>query len=466
MIGPFGERRDAPLFPAGASAAVKPDGPLPGLPRPVGVPTAISGDLLALPTTGQSRLLLALVGLVAAFIGWAAFAAVVEVTTGSGKVIPASRIQVVQNLEGGIVREILVREGQRVTEGDVIARIDPTIAGSSLGEAREKLQSLQALVIRLEAEIEGRALAFPEDLKRQRPDLIAHQREHFEVRRAELAAALNALSLQQQQRAQEIVELRARAASLGRSLEIAREEYGILKPLERQKAAARSEILASAQKVNDLEGQLQAAQLSLPRIEAARQEAADRREERLGAFRSDALQRLSAARTELASLGEASRSSEDKVARTTVRAPATGIVKAVHVTTPGQVIQPGHSLIEIVPLNDTLLIEAQVRPQDIAFLRPGQEALVKITAYDFSLYGGLKGRLEGIGADSTTNDKGDTYYLIRVRTDRAHIERGAEQLPIIPGMVAEVDIVTGSKTVLRYLMKPLTRIRENALTER
>jgi len=192
----------------------------------------------------------------------------------------------------------------------------------------------------------------------------------------------------------------------------------------------------------------------------------DRRNEKLSAFRGEALQKLSGARVELSALNETSKWSADKVNRTTVRAPVSGIVKTVHVTTTGQVVQPGSNLIEIVPLNDSLLIEAQIRPQDIAFVRPGQDAIVKVTAYDFSIYGGLKARVEQIGADSIATDKGDIYYLIRVRTDETFLKYGSETLPIIPGMVADVDILTGKKTVLSYLTKPLTRMRDVAMRER
>ncbi|MBV1693102.1 MAG: HlyD family type I secretion periplasmic adaptor subunit [Hyphomicrobiales bacterium] len=434
--------------------------------RPAAIPSAISADLMAFPSLVQRMLLLSMVSLVVVFVAWASLASVQEVTTGRGRVTPASKIQVVQNLEGGIVREVLVREGGIVREGDVLVRIDPTIAGSSLGEAREKLVGLTALIARLEAEVEGKPLQFPPEIVQARPDIVAYHREHHDSRRNEIEAATAAFDLQEKQRAQEIREVQSKIGTLRRALEIAEDELELIRPLERTRAASRSELLAAEAKANDIRGALQGAELSIPRLEAAVAEIGRRRAERLEAFRGEALQRLASARTEQAALGEASRGNEDKLARTTVRAPTAGVVKSVFVTTPGQVVQPGHSLAEIVPANDTLLVEAQVRPQDIAFLRPGQDALVKITAYDFALFGGLPAKVEHIGADSISTDRGDTYYLIRVRTDRAHLQHSSGNLPIIPGMVADVDVITGSKTVLGYLMKPLVRMRQSALRER
>lgn len=435
-------------------------------PRHAAVPTAVSADLLAPPPRGLSRLLKSLVALLGIAIGWASVASLEEVATGRGRVIPASKIQVVQTLEGGIVREILVREGAPVREGDVILRIDPTIAGSTLGEAQEKLIGLQALITRLEAEIEGKPLTFPQDLAERRPDVVTHQRNLYETRRRELEGALQALDSQARQRSQEIAEAEARLATLRRALELADEDLRMLRPLEKSRAASRAELLASEAKYNDISGTLRATELAIPRLKAALEESAGRRAERLESFQSDALQKLSAARVEFAALSEASRASQDRVARTTIRAPATGVVKTVNVTTIGQVIQPGHNVVEIVPADDTLLVEAQVRPQDIAFLRPGQDAIVKLTAYDFSLYGGLRARVEQIGADSVTTDKGESYYVVRVRTEAGNLSTRGERLPIIPGMVADVDIITGSKTVLAYVTKPMTRLRHTAMRER
>lgn len=446
------------------SAGVQGGAAVPG--RPTGIPTAISADLLRPLPKGLNALLLSLIGMVGAFILWAANATLQETTKGRGRVIPASKIQLVQNLEGGIIRKILVREGATVRAGDVLLRIDPTQAGSSLGKTRQRMRGLQALIARLEAEVEGRALSFPRSLEDQGADFLSQQRDQFEERKRELNAGLSALDYQAEQRAQELVELNAKIDNLKASLAIAAAQLAMIRPLARSHAASRADLLSARAKVNDIKGALRAAQLAVPRVRAQHLEVLDRRKEKLSAFRAEALKKLSNARVELSVLTESGRGAADTLARTIVRAPVAGIVKTVHVTTPGQVVKPGSDLVEIVPLDDALLIEARVRPRDIAFLRPGQKAIVKLTAYDFALYGGLKGKLEGIGADSITNKRGETYYVIRVRTSQSHLAHGDKALPILPGMVAEVDILTGSKTVLAYLTKPLTRMRHDALRER
>ncbi len=434
--------------------------------RPLGLPSAISADLLEPPRRLYHVSILALVGLVVVAIGWAAQAVMTEFTVGQGKVIPARKIQVVQNLEGGIVRAIAVREGQLVRQGDLLLSIDPVVAGSQLAEAREKSAAITALMARLDAELKGAQPEFPAEIARRRPDLVANELALFESRRREMESALSALDLQVRQREQEVIETGAKISSLKATLNLARREQDLIRPLVTSGAAARIEGLRAEAKVVETEGLLNGAELALPRIESALAEARDRRAEKGQSLRSEALAKLSQADSELAGLTQAMRNTEDRVRRTDMISPVNGIIKSLHVTTLGQVIQPGSSAVEIVPIDDTLLVEAQVRPQDIAFLRPGLDAMVKLSAYDFTVYGGLPARLEHIGADSTTTDKGETYYIIRVRTLASGLRYRDRELPIIPGMVAEVEIKMGQKTVLHYLTKPMTRMQQQALRER
>lgn len=432
----------------------------------MGAPTAVSADLLQLDTRRLSVIMIALVGLVAVFVIWSSWARLEEVTKGQGRVIPASKIQVVQSLEGGIVREILVKEGAIVAKDDLLLRIDPTLADASAGETKQKIFGLRAQVSRLTAEIEGHAPVFDTDLAVEHQLIVSQQKALYSSRQRGLKASIAAFELVDRQRAQEILEAVARADVLKRSLSIAQAELEMLEPLVRSRAASRAELLTARAKLNDVEGNLKAIELSLPRLRAAQEEAQERKREKIETFKSEALQLLSAAQVELAQLNQTLLGNKDRVNRTTMKSPARGIVKTVSVTTSGQVVKPGESLVEIVPINDNLLIEAQVKPQDIAFLRPGQDAVVKISAYDFSIYRGLEGKVVQIGADSVTTEKGESYYVIRVRTDKSYLEHSGKKLPIIPGMVAEVSVLTGAKTVMAYLTKPLTRMRNNALTER
>jgi adhesin transport system membrane fusion protein len=435
-------------------------------PRSIGTPSSVSAELLS----GAPRLLhlstLTLVALVAAFFVWAAFARLEQVTIGQGKVVPASKTQLVQSLEGGIVKAIHASEGMLVEKGDLLLQIDPTGFGSDLDQVREKLIGLGAKRARLLAEANGTALAFPPELQAAHPDITARQRAEYEARRAEHMHTLSAIDERALQRRQEVIENEAKAATLEQSLELARTELELTEPLVAKGAAAKVEVIRLKSRVAEIEGSLAAARLAIPRLKSAIAEAEMDRQQQATAFRTAALKDLNEIDIELAALGQAVKADADKVARTDLRAPARGIVQRLHVTTLGQVVKPGQDIVEIVPIDDTLLVEAKVATRDVAFLTPGQDAVVKITAYEFGIYGSLKGRLERISADAITTDKGDSYYSIEIRTDLAYLEKDGRRLPIIPGMVAEVDIVTGAKSVLHYLINPLTRLRAQAMRER
>ncbi len=407
-----------------------------------------------------------LVGLVGAFVLWAHQAMLDEVTVGQGRIVPSGRVQVVQNLEGGIVRRIAVEQGAMVEAGDLLLQIDAVAADATLGERREKSLGLRALVRRLEAETAGEELAFPESFSREAPALVERQQAIFANRRQELRAALASLDLTASQRRNEILEMGVKIDSLERSMRLAEEERALTAPLVARGSAARLELIRIDMRHSEILGSLDAARSALPRAQQALEEAQSRRLEKEKAWRSDALNQLNDAKVQLASLEQAMRADEDKRDRTEVRAPVAGIIKSINVNTLGQVIKPGMDIVEIVPRDDTLLVEARIRPQDVAFLRPGQEAIVKVTAYEFSLYGGLKGRVERIGADSVTDQKGETYYLVQVRTQQGAFEHKGQTLPIMPGMVADVDVLTGRKTVLQYLTKPITRVQLQAMRER
>lgn len=403
---------------------------------------------------------------VVVFLMWASVAALDEVTRGDAKIVPSSRVQVIQNLEGGILSELLVQEGAVVEKDDIILRITNTASQSDYRESRSQSLSLKAAVARLQAEVDGRPVEFPPDVLAQTPAAAASEGALFEARAAQLTSQVAVLRDQLVQRRQELVELRSRLSSLQRPLALAQEEMAILRPLVGQGVAARVELVRVQRLVADLDGQMENTRSALPRAEAAISEAERRIEELHAKFRAEARSDLNQRRAQLEALTEKIVAGEDRVTRTEVRSPVRGIVKEIKLNTLGGVIRPGQDLMEVVPLEDTLVVEARVRPNDIAFLHPGQPAMVKITAYDFSIYGGLKSRVELISPDTIENQKGESFFKVFLRTEKSYLERGGERLPIIPGMTAGAEIMTGKKTVLDYLLKPILKARDQALREK
>lgn len=418
-------------------------------------------------TPRGGRLILWLVFLfIGIAIAWSAWAQLDEITRGEGKVIPSRQLQIVQNLEGGILSEMLVREGDIVEKGQILLRIDDTRFASNLREGRLHYLSLLAKAARLRAEANKREFIPPEEVKVERPDLLERERSLYESRIQELNSNLEIASQQASQRQQELEELRAKADQLERSFRLLDRELKMTKPLVADGAISEVEVLRLERQLSELEGELNGARITIPKAESKLSEAMSKKEEVEISFRNKARIELNDTASELSQLTATNVALEDRVNRTAVVSPVRGTVKQILVNTIGGVVQPGASLVEIVPLDDSLLVEARVRPADIAFLHPGQHAMVKFSAYDFAIYGGLEADVELISADTIANDKGESFYLVRVRTERSHLGTDENPLPIIPGMVGSVDIMTGKKTVLSYLMKPVLRARERALTER
>jgi len=394
---------------------------------------------------------------------WAALAPVDEVTRGEAKVVPTRQVQIIQSVDGGVVEEILVREGQVVEAGQKLLRVDPTRFASSLGESRVSQQALRAKAERLQALTQGRAFQPPEDLLKDAPDIVAQERSLYESRRAELSAQLSITQSQLSQRQQELNEARSRKEAAERSLELVQRELNATRPMVNSGAVSEVEVLRLEQQVARLRGDRDQSGAQISRVQAAIGEAQRRIDEVQLNARNQMSVELSDTMSRLSALSEGGRALEDKVAKADIKSPVRGTVKRLLVNTVGGVVQPGREVVEVVPLDEALILEAQITPRDIAFLRPGLEAMVKFTAYDFAIYGGLKAEVESIGADSVIDDKGNAFYRVRLRTREAGLGEG---LPIIPGMVAQVDILTGKKTVLSYLLKPVLRAKANALSER
>ncbi|MDH4567858.1 HlyD family type I secretion periplasmic adaptor subunit [Pseudomonas sp. BN414] len=407
-----------------------------------------------------------LIGFTLFMLLWAHFAQVDEVTRGEGKAIPSSKLQKVQNLEGGIVSELFIREGQVVEVGDPLLRLDPTRFESNVGETEADRTAMQLRVERLSAEVDDRPLQISEELRKLAPEQANSEDALYRSRQQQLQEEVAGLEEQLVQRRQELQEFISKQGQYRNSLQLLRQEISISEPLVAQGAISKVEVLRLRRAEVENRGELEATSLAIPRAESAIKEAERKIAETRSRFRSEALAQLNEARTELNKANATGKALEDRVKRTLVTSPVRGIVKQLLVNTIGGVIQPGSDLVEIVPLDDTLLVEARIRPQDIAFLHPGQSAMVKFTAYDFTIYGGLTADLEQIGADTITDDEGNSFYLIKLRTQKSHLGSDQNPLLIIPGMVASVDIMTGKKSILSYLLKPIIKARAEALRER
>lgn len=435
---------------------------------------------------GTVRLTIAICLFMLALLLWAALADIDEVTHAEGQVIASQRTQIIQNLEGGILRAVLVDEGGIVEKGDVLAQLDNEMAASSHRDALGKTVDHALALIRLEAELSRNAALWPTDVSSWLRQVVgpslgteipadiltqAHESLHsqqglLQARSSQRDSEVRLLQAQQEQRVQEVREMQTRLGNLERSLVLAKEQRSIAAQLHGRGSYSRAEYLNVQQQEQQAQSELDSLKQALPRAEAAAREAGERIAFRQAELDASLADEASKRRQELASLRETLNAGSDRVTRTELRSPVRGTVKRIAITTVGGVVKPGEPIMEIVPLDDALLIEARVRPADVAFLRPKQQAMVKISAYDFAIFGGLSGKLVQISADTLEDRRGDTYYLAKIRTQGTAIMYQSESLPIIPGMVATVDILTGKKTVLDYILKPILKARQRALRER
>ncbi|WP_312181919.1 HlyD family type I secretion periplasmic adaptor subunit [Pantoea sp. CTOTU46764] len=375
--------------------------------------------------TGAVRLIVISTALILVTVIWAWFGVLDEVSTGTGKVIPSSRDQVLQSLEGGILTELYVHEGDQVQAGQVVARLDATRSESNVGESAARYRAALAAASRLNAEVNDQPLSFPAELNKF-PDLIASETRLYKTRRAQLTDA---------------------TAQFKESLALANRELAITQRLAKTGAASSVEVLRLQRDKSDLELKL-----------------TDMRSQ----YYVQAREELAKANAEADSMAQVVRGREDTVTRLTIRSPMRGIVKNIKVSTVGGVVPPNGELMNIVPMNDRLLIEARLSPRDIAFIHPGQRAVVKISAYDYAIYGGLNGVVESISPDTIQDEvKPEIYYYrVFIRTDNDYVQNKAgKRFSISPGMVSTVDIKTGEKTVMDYLIKPFNKAKE-AMRER
>ena len=420
--------------------------------------------LLRTPKGAQQLIRVVLV-FVLVFIIWANWAEVDEVTVGQGKAVPAQQLQVLQNMEGGIISEVLVKAGDTVDKGQILLRIDDTQFAASLEEINKKLQVLTVRKYRLLAEIEEKPLDFPAELEQDFPEVVKQERNLYLARHQELDATLSAFESQIKQIKQRAIEINSRKEFLEKSVALSQKELAMTAPLVAKGAISEVEVIRLEKSVNEILGELASVKLEIPRLAMEIEELEGKRDERKFQFNNESREQLNALLADYTTISETTVAAQDRVKRTAVRSPVRGVVQRVLANTITSVVRPGMDLIEIVPLDESLVVEAKIKPTDIAFIRPDQDVIVKFSAYDFTIYGGLKAKLEHISPDAVIEED-ESFYLVKVRTDKNHL--GTEQVPlaIIPGMVATVDIITGKKTIMDYLLKPVLRAKQQALRER
>ena len=399
-------------------------------------------------------------------IMWAAFANLEETVVGIGQVVTSQRVQRIQNLEGGIVREILVSEGDQVEKGVLLLRIDNEQAGSVHRDALTKNLELDVTLARLEAELGAAEPLYQPDVMEKAPEMVARHNALLEARRNKTATERGTLETQLDLKKLEIQELEARKKSLTESLTIAAEQLAMAKKLMETRSYSRMDYLNIAQHAAQLRGELDVLASAIPKAQAAAREVENKLALHATETRERILRERNEASAEQATLREILSAGADRVTRTEVRSPVRGVVKSINVTTEGGVIMPGEVIMDVVPMDENLIVEARISPQDRAFLFKGQKAKIRLTAYDFTIYGSLDATLEYISADTIEGRQGDIFYKVGLKTDRAFLHHGGRNLPILPGMMATADIITGKRTVLNYLVKPILKARETALRER
>lgn len=418
------------------------------------------------PSVASNMMLFSVTGMVVFFGLWASFARIDEMTLGTGQVVPSQEIQVVQSLEGGILGELLVTEGDAVKKGQVLLRLSDVNFSAEQHSTEARQMALAAKEARLEAESSGKEFKAPDEILKKAPDIAANELALYKSRQQELNNAIAIQKNKYDSTKAQIGETNAQIARMRDNVALLNQQLEITAKMVAQQAAPKIEEIKLKQQISDSSGQIGALSQKLPGLEADLAAAENQIKDANDKFRSQALGELGDTRTELAQIRESLKSAGDRVYRAELRSPVDGVVNNIAVKTIGGVIQPAQKLVEIVPTDDKLKIVARVLPSDIAFLKTGQPVRVKISAYDPQRYGALDGKLTRIGANSVTDQEGHVFFEIEVRTDDNHLGSDSNPLPVTPGMVASTEVVTGRRTVMEYLMRPVLRFRDRAFRER
>lgn len=413
-----------------------------------------------------SLLLLTILLLIVVAAIWAAHTELDSVTRGDGRVVPSAEVQLVQPAEPGVVAEIHVVDGQIVDAGAPLVTLDDTQIEGELAQARRRVQSLRIRIARLQAEVAGKAFDAPADLRAAAPELLAAETALFEARQAAMQDELSVLERQAAQRSFEILEAETRVRTSDRTLGLIREEIEVIRPLVEENVEPRTSLIALLGREAEAAGRLAEANSALARTRGAKQEVEDRMVSVRSAVRAEALEGLAQAQAELSEVLVIIPALEMRLSRSVLTSPVRGVVNRVLVTTVGSLARAGEAIVEVVPLEDELVIEAYLDPADVAFVRPGQDVRVTITAYDPTRYGTIAARIVRIGADAVTRpDRDQMVFVVEIRTLDVLTDADGEPVEILPGMLAQVDILSGRRTVLAYLTEPIVRVKDRALRE-
>lgn len=418
-------------------------------------------------TLYRHLLLISIVMFFIIFIVWSCLAELEEVTRGDGRIIPSSELQALQSIEPAIVEEFLVKEGEDVHQGQVLIRLQDIEASSDLGANRTRYLGLMATISRLQAEADGkREIEFPNEVQADAPASVDEEVKVFEANRRQREGQIKILSEQLQQREQELAELNSRIKDLRGVISLQEKEKDMIEPLVAKGAAPKLELLQLERGLKERTTELNALLASEPRTKSAIEESKAKLEDYASTVKAEAQDELSKKLQEMKEIREHLTALTERKTRKELKSPVDGTVHQITVKTVGGVVKGGDDLIKIVPKNDQLIVEAHIKPSDRAFIFPGQKAIIKITAYDFSIYGGLKGELLDISADTLKDERGQVYYRVRLKTYEKTLKHKGKDLPIVPGMITSVDILTGKKTVMQYLLKPFIKTLDEAMNER
>jgi len=399
-------------------------------------------------------------------IAWAYFAQIDEIVRGEGKVIPRSENKMIQNLEGGIVEDILVKEGDLVKKDQILIKIDNQKSKADYESTNLKAMELTAKVIRLQAETNGTEFVINEFMEESLKQYVLLEKKLYEINKQSRETEISVLKEQLIQRGNDLESANSSLNYLSREYSLIMEEIRIAEPLVAQKIRSNVDFLKLKREASNVGKDLSTVKLSIPKINSLIEEAKNKIHEVEDKFRQISQEELNKSIAELERINATIYSLKDKVTRTNVYSPTDGIIQKVFFNTIGGVVKPGDNLVEIVPTGEKLLIETKIKPADIAFLYYNQHAKVKFTAYDYAIYGGLDGNVIKISADTEIDENKESFYTIQIQTTSNHLVKNGKEFPIIPGMVVNVDIITGKKSILDYILKPILRAKQYTFTEK